>query len=121
MIEKWGRGTQEMIELSKKSGNPAPHFEEVTNSVLVTIPLKEPIRTSQTISAPSIKLTERQKLILNILKGGPLNRKSIKERLEDNPEDRVVQRDLLTLKNLGLVKQEGKARSIIWVLHHSKY
>lgn len=121
MIEKWGRGTQEMIELCKKSGNPTPHFTEITNSVLVTLPLKESIRSIQVITPSSIKLTERQKLILDILKNGPLSRKSIKEQLEDNPDDRVLQRDLQTLSNLGLVKHEGKARSITWSLHHSKY
>jgi predicted transcriptional regulator len=68
-----------------------------------------------------LKLTERQKLILDILKEGPLNRKSIKEKLEDNPEDRVIQHDLLTLKNLGLIMKEGKARSVVWFLHHTKY
>jgi ATP-dependent DNA helicase RecG len=121
MIEKWGRGTQEMVSLSKQSGNPAPYFEEISNSVLVTIPLKEPIHAEQTIPSSAFKLTERQTLILDILKEGPLNRKSIKEKLEDNPDDRVVQRDLSVLKNLGLVAQEGKARSIVWSLHHSKY
>jgi hypothetical protein len=108
-------------EFSKQSGNPVPYFEEVTNSVLVTIPFKEPIRTTPIALSPSIKLTERQKLILDMLKNGPLNRKSIKEQLEDNPEDRVVQRDLLTLKNLGLIIQKGGSKNIIWTLHHSKY
>ncbi len=122
MIEKWGRGTQEMVSLSRQSGNPAPYFEEISNSVLVTIPLKEPIHTDQTIPSPSLILSERQKLILNVLKKyGPLNRKMIIEKLKDNPDDRAVQRDLLTLKNLGLITQEGKARSIIWILHHAKY
>ena len=121
MIERWGRGTQEMVSLSKKSGNPAPYFEEISNSVLVTIPLKEPIHAEQTIPSPTFKLTERQTSILDILKEGSLNRKSIKEKLEDNPDDRAVQRDLSVLKNLGLVAQEGKARSIVWSLHHSKY
>ena len=51
----------------------------------------------------------------------PLNRKNIKEKLDENPDDRAVQRDLSVLKNLGLVVQEGKARSIIWSLYHSKY
>ena len=116
MIEKWGRGTQEMIELCKQSGNPIPQFEEVTNSVLVILPLKEPMRTSQIISSPSIKLTERQKLILDILKDGPLNRKMIKEKMMDNPDDRAVQRELSILKNLGLVNQEGGSKNIIWTL-----
>jgi len=121
MIEKWGRGTQEMIELSKQSGNPVPHFEEVTNSVLVTIPFKEPIRTTPIALSSSIKLTERQKLILDMLKNGPLNRKSIKEKLKDNPDDRVLQRELLVLKNLELITQEGGSKNIVWALPHSKY
>lgn len=64
-----------MIELSKQSGNPVPHFEEVTDSVLVTIPLKESIKHNPIMPTPSITLSERQKLILDILKDGPLNRK----------------------------------------------
>jgi len=121
MIEKWGRGTQEMVELCKQSGNPIPKFEEITNSVLVTLPLKESIRSVQTMSLSSIKLTGRQKLILDILKDGPLSRKSIKEKLKDNPDDRVLLRELSTLKNLGLITQEGGSKNIVWTLHHPKY
>ena len=88
---------------------------------MVTIPLKEPIHVTQIISSSPFKLTERQTSILDILKEGPLNRKSIKEKLEDNPEDRVVQRDLLTLKNLGLIIQKGGSKKIVWILHQSKY
>jgi ATP-dependent DNA helicase RecG len=121
MIEKWGRGTQEMVELCKQSGNPIPKFEEVTNSVLVTLPLKEPMGFAQIISSPSIKLTERQKLILDILKDGPLNRKMIKEKLKDNPNDRVLLRELSILKNLGLITQEGGSKNIVWTLNHLKY
>ena len=121
MIEKWGRGTQEMIELSKQSGNPIPQFEEVTNSVLVTIPLKESIRSNQITPTSSITLTERQKLILDILKNGPLNRKMIKAKMKNNPDDRAIQRDLTTLKEAGLVVQEGGSKNIIWTLYHTKY
>ncbi|HEX4068770.1 MAG TPA: ATP-binding protein [Candidatus Babeliales bacterium] len=123
MIERWGRGTQEMIELSKKLGNPPPSFEEVTNSVVVTIPLKEPIHTNQIIVTPSplLNLIERQKLILDILKHGPLSRKMIKEQMKDHPDDRVLQRDLLILKNLGFITREGRSRNIVWSLHKSKY
>jgi hypothetical protein len=45
----------------------------------------------------------------------------IKEKMKNHPDDRAVQRDLSILKNLGLVKQEGKARSITWTLHRAKY
>lgn len=44
-IEKWGRGTVDMIDDCKKSGNPAPQFEEVGGSFSLTLPLKTPLRT----------------------------------------------------------------------------
>ena len=110
-----------MVGLCKESGNPLPHFEEVTNSVLVTIPFKEPIRTTPMALSPSIKLTERQKLILDMLKNGPLNRKSIKGKLKDNSDDRVLQRELLALKNLGLITQEERPEVLFGLYIIPKY
>jgi predicted HTH transcriptional regulator len=43
MIERWGRGTLDMIEICKKSGNKPPKFEESTGSFSVTFMLREPI------------------------------------------------------------------------------
>lgn len=43
MIEQWGRGTLDMIELSKKAGNPLPHFEESGSGFSVILPLREPL------------------------------------------------------------------------------
>ena len=36
MIEQWGKGTQEMIEICKQSGNPLPIYEEHTGSLGVS-------------------------------------------------------------------------------------
>ena len=43
MIEQWGSGTYDMIQLCKESENPIPKFEETTGSFSVTLPLKEPV------------------------------------------------------------------------------
>lgn len=43
MIEQWGNGTYDMIQLCKQAGNATPLFEETTGSFSVTLPLKEPI------------------------------------------------------------------------------
>lgn len=43
MIERWGRGTLDMIEICKSSGIKPPKFEESTGSFTVTFFLKEPI------------------------------------------------------------------------------
>lgn len=44
MIEQWGRGTLDMIDLCKEAGLPAPKFEESTSSFSVILPLKEHLR-----------------------------------------------------------------------------
>ena len=44
-IEKWGRGTLEMIQDCKKIGNPAPEFEEIGGSFSITLYFKKSIRT----------------------------------------------------------------------------
>lgn len=115
-IEKWGRGTFDMIKDCKDAGNPLPKYEERGGSFSVTLPLREPIARTFISPAPPIKLTDRQQKVLNILKQGPMNRKQILGKLKDKPTDRTVQRDLLALNKLGLIVAEGKARAISWVV-----
>jgi ATP-dependent DNA helicase RecG len=43
MIERWGRGTLEMIEICKKAGNPVPKFEQSTGFFSVSFPFIRPI------------------------------------------------------------------------------
>lgn len=43
MIERWGRGTLDMIEFCKESGIKPPKFEESTGSFTITFILREPI------------------------------------------------------------------------------
>ena len=43
MIERWGRGTLDMIAICKKLGNKPPRFDESTGSFSVTFTLREPI------------------------------------------------------------------------------
>jgi len=48
-IERWGRGTLDMIQDCKNAGNPLPIYEESGGSFSLTLPLKEPIRNVITI------------------------------------------------------------------------
>ena len=116
MIERWGRGTLDMIELCKQAGNKPPKFEESTGSFSVTVPLREAISRIIIPSATAVKLTDRQQEIMKILNQGPMSRKQILSRLKDKPTDRTVQRDLLALNKLGLIVPEGEARAISWVV-----
>jgi len=69
-IERWGRGTTEMIQNCKDAGNPIPIYSETSNSFSVTLKLKDPILgvifDKQTKNA--LKLTGRQQKILKALK-----------------------------------------------------
>jgi len=114
-IEKFGRGTTNMIRDCKAVGNPIPIFEEIGGGFSVTLPLKESIRTITYQEAQEIKLTDRQKDILNVLRLGQHNRSQIIKKIDVKLTDRVVQKELAKLKEMGLVKSEGKGKAIVWV------
>jgi ATP-dependent DNA helicase RecG len=119
-IEKWGRGTQDMIQECKQAGNPLPIYAEDDSSFSVTFPLKEPMVTiiyKQEGEAALDKLTQRQRSILSALKKGPLSRQQLMNQLAVEITDRSMQMELVKLKNLGLIRSEGKARFIIWALN----
>ncbi len=117
-IEKWGRGTLDMIQDCKKSGNPAPKYEEIGGSFSVTLPLKTPIRnvifTLKQI--PTQTLTDRQKEILEILKRGPIKTSQIIDKMSIKLTDRMLQRELAKLKNMALIKSAGRTKSTLWSL-----
>ena len=117
-IEKWGRGTLDMIHDSKKVGNPSPIFEEIGGGFSVTLPLKEPMSTiyelKQQINLN--KLTDRQKEIINILSKGPMSRQELMNHLGTTITNRAMQLELAKLKKAGLIKPSGKGKAVIWFL-----
>lgn len=116
MIEKWGRGTLDMIELCKNSGNPSPRFEETVGSFSVVFPLKQPIARSKPESISVMPLTDRQKEILEILRGGGGNSQQIVEKINVPVTQRTIQRELSKLKELGLVTQKKVGMFIVWTM-----
>lgn len=117
-IEKWGRGTLDMIEDCKKAGNPLPIYEEIGGSFSVTLPFKEQMSTILygQKKADRISLTTRQKKILEALQEGPLNRQQIMDKVKISLTDRGMQLELAKLKSIGLIASEGKGKAILWYL-----
>jgi|ERR1700733_1260985 len=117
-IEKWGRGTLDMIEDCKKVGNPLPIYEEVGGSFSITLPFKEPIRTviEPVDSHKVVRLTDRQKEIIDILKQGPSSRQDIMNQMTTVITDRVMQLELAKLKKMRIIQSEGKGKSIVWAM-----
>lgn len=114
MIERWGRGTQQMVELCKQAGNPKPKFVELTGSFTVILPLKESIGSIASLRPK--ELTHRQEEILKLLEKSSCNAALLKENLKDSPTIRTVQIELLRLEKLRLITREGKARAMVWKL-----
>jgi predicted HTH transcriptional regulator len=115
-IEKWGRGTLDMIKDCKEAGNPPPIYEESGGNFSVTLLLRESIARLVISSTPLVKLTDRQQEIMNILKQGPHQMPQIADKMVIRLTDRTMQRELAQLKTMGLVKSVGRTKSTIWSL-----
>ena len=118
-IEKWGRGTLDMIRDCKKAGNPIPIYKEIGGTFSITLPLKEPLSRIIEVSKPTAQLTDRQKEIVDILKHGPLKTQELMNKMSENLNNRMMQRELAKLKKMGIVgpADEGRGRFVIWKLN----
>ena len=118
-IEKWGRGTLDMIQDCKKAGLPLPEYEEVGGGFSITLPFKEPIRTvitEQVESHKPVNLTDRQRKIIEVLQQGPLNRQQLINKLKLKLTERTIQWEITKLKKMGLIKTEGKGKATLWLV-----
>jgi ATP-dependent DNA helicase RecG len=115
MIEKWGSGTNKMIDLCKEASIPEPKFIERTGGLAVIFKFREPISIISQESKNKISLNVRQEAILHILRNKkPLSAAEIFSKLKNPPSLRTVKSDLSALQELGLVEQQGKGPNTLW-------
>lgn len=111
--QRWGRGTQKIVELCRMAGQPEPDFEEQAGNVVVRFRLSQytpPLRVSH-------DLTDRQRRILQLLSDGVKWKvQDILRRLENAPAKRTLQDDLSLLRNLGLIESGGRGAGARWWL-----
>lgn len=113
LIERWGRGTQKIVELCQAAGHPEPEFEERAGEVVVRFIAGDytpPHRVGHDLS-------ERQRELLQILADGGTKRFSdIYQQLENPPAERTVREDLRLLRELGMVELTGRGAGARWKL-----
>lgn len=114
-IETWGNGIQTMMDSCRAQGTPVPQFSERTHGICVSFKFAEPI--GATIVKKNVVMSIRQGEIINLLKKDNLNSVQIAEKLKNTVAVRTVQVDLLELEKAGLIKRQGKARAMTWVLN----
>lgn len=113
LIERWGRGTQKIVELCVQAGHPEPEFEEKAGSMTVRfIPsgYTPPHRVGH-------NLTERQRRILHLLSDGQRwMAGELLRRLENPPAVATLREELTMLRSLSLVESGGYGRGARWWL-----
>ena len=113
LVERWGRGTQKIVELCVKAGHPEPEFVEQAGAVAVHFLPSGYIAPHRVTH----DLTDRQREILSIIAGGrSLPLRTIMSRLSDPPASATVRDALYHLKRLGLVCSTGHGRGAVWFL-----
>lgn len=116
LIEKWGRGIQEIISSCMAAGDPEPEFivDDVEFKVVFRFPtsIKSTVISAQK-SSKAKPLTPRQQEIIDILAtSDELKLNEILSKLSIAPTERTLRRDLSTLKLLGLVESSGHTGSV---------
>lgn len=121
LIEKWGRGIPKIIASCKKEHDPEPEFFADNLEFKITfkfpVSIKPPIVLIDEQSEKLLKITERQREILEILRSHQeLKMREILAKLKHPPAERTLRDDLAALKALGIIKSEGHAKTSVWFL-----
>ncbi len=115
LIEKWGRGTQEIVKLCVEAGHPEPEFFEQANSFVVRFLPSCYLAPNQITH----ELTDRQRIILQSLAEASINGLTfakIKSKFTSPPADRTLRDEFQQLKKLGLIDLSGYGRGARWTL-----
>jgi ATP-dependent DNA helicase RecG len=114
-FEGWGTGISKIFDLCREDRLPDPKYSQDSGGTELTFIFRESIAITY-IMEKKQKLTERQNEIIKLLKKTPLNSARLAEKLKNSPTIRTVQTDLIKLEKSGIIRREGKARAMVWML-----
>jgi ATP-dependent DNA helicase RecG len=113
IIEKWGRGTIKISELTQRAGLIRPEFHQRGGELVVRFfprAYVPPTRVSH-------ELTELQRELLALISElGPSSSVVLQRHLTEPISNRYVLHNLSILQTAGLVEKLGAARSTVWRL-----
>jgi len=113
LVERWGLGTQMIVNLCVRAGHPEPEFVEESGAVGVRFLPSGYIAPHRVVH----DLTDRQREILQLLAGAlQLTFAEIRKGLKEAPSDRSIRNDLMHLRRLGLTRLDGRGRGARWSL-----
>lgn len=113
MIEKWGRGTLKIDELTQRAGLIPPEFQERSGELVVRFfpgAYVPPTRVSH-------ELTELQRELLSVLADvGPTSSRLLQSRISQQISYPYLLKVLNQLLSFGLVEKAGVTRGATWRL-----
>jgi ATP-dependent DNA helicase RecG len=113
LIERWGRGTQKIVELCVQAGHPEPEFVEQAGAVGVRFLPSGYIAPHRVAH----DLTVRQRRILQALAGRTeVSFGELRSLAGPTVAVRTFRDDLMHLKRLGMVGLRGRGRGAVWFL-----
>ena len=119
IIEKWGRGIQDIIRKCINAECPEPEF--IANNVEFKVVFMFPTSLRPVVNIIDERnpkeLSTRQQEIVEILisQNKALSSKDILQFLVNPPAYRTLKDDLAVLKRLGIIDLQGQARNSVWV------
>ena len=113
IIEKWGRGTIKISELTQRAGLVRPEFHERGGEVIVRFFARGYVPPTRI----AYELTELQRELLALIsESGPSSSVALQSRLSTRLSYAYVIRHLTQLETFGLVERTGAARATRWRL-----
>jgi ATP-dependent DNA helicase RecG len=113
LVERWGRGTQRIVELSVLAGHPEPEFIQRAGALCVRFLPSGYVAPTRVAH----DLTDRQRSILQFLdSAGAAPLRAILSSLQPASASRALRDDLYHLQRLGLIATKGRGRGAVWVL-----
>jgi ATP-dependent DNA helicase RecG len=113
LVERWGRGTQKIVELCVQAGHPEPEFIEQAGALGVRFPPSAyiaPLRAG-------LGLTPRQRRILQSLAArADVTFSELRSLAGPAVAIRTFRDDLLHLKRLGMIGLRGRGRGATWFI-----
>ena len=109
LVERWGRGTNKIIEECERAGCPEPDFEETGLSVVVRF---RPAEAPKVRARPPV-LGPRAAKIVQIVSRGPLGAPDLLRELAEDVTLRSLQTNLRALREAGRIVAVGKGRALL--------
>lgn len=117
-VETWGTGTTKMVKLCREHGLSDPIFDEYSGGFSVVFTFKDTIGATQLDNVSLYLLSDRQKEIYRIIQERKaIGLVDILSALEHPPSDRMVRKDLDTLRQQGLIRLEGHGKNAKWAIN----